>query len=76
MRKITDLSVHASIELPNKVYLKKCLSLIAEIMNDHSHPIPKYIIVLPHGQLQTVKCRAERFCKTFLPEEIKLYDSK
>ena len=65
--------MHISIELLSNVCMEKCLSLIAKIINDQSNPMHQCISVLPHGHLQTVKCRTEQFCKTFLPVAIKLY---
>ena len=49
--KITDVSVHESIEQPSNVYITKCKSLITKIVNDHDHSMHKYITVLPHGNL-------------------------
>ena len=73
---ITDVSVHESTEQLSNVYMKKCQSLITKIVNDYNHSMHKYITVLPHGHLRTVKCRTEWFCTTFLPVAIKLYNAK
>ena len=67
--------MHESIEQLSNVWLRKCLSLITKIMNNHGHSMHKYITVLLHGHLQTVKCRTYRLHKTFSPAAIKLYCS-
>ena len=74
--KITDVSVHESIEQPSNVYITKCKSLITKIVNDNDHSMHKYITVLPHGNLRVVKGTTERLRKTFLPVAIKLYNVK
>ena len=74
--KITDVSVHESIEQPSNVYITKCKSLITKIVNDHDHSMHKYITVLPHGNLRVVKGTTERLRTTFLPVAIKLYNVK
>ena len=74
--KITDVSVHESIEQPSNVYITKCKSLITKIVNDHDHSMHKYITVLPHGNLRVVKGKTERLRTTFLPVAIKLYNVK
>ena len=53
--KITDVSVHESIEQPSNVYITKCKSFMTKIVNDHDHSTHKYITVLPHGNLRAVK---------------------
>ena len=74
--KITDVSVHESIEQPSNVYITKCKSLITKIVNDNDHSMHKYVTVLPHGNLRVVKGTTERLRKTFLPVAIKLYNVK
>ena len=74
--RITDVSGHESIEQPSNVYITKCKSLITKIVNDHDHSMHKYITVLPHGNLRTVKGRTERLRTTFLPVATKLYNVK
>ena len=74
--KITDVSVHESIEQPSNVYITKCKYLITKIVNDNDHSMHKYITVLPHGNLRVVKGTTERLRKTFLPVAIKLYNVK
>ena len=74
--KMTDVSVHGSIEQPSNVHAKKCVSLISKILNDSNHTMHQHIIVLPHGHLRTVKCRTERLRSTFFPVAVKLYNAK
>ena len=76
MCKITDKSVYESIEHPRNVYRKKCINLITKMLQDQDHVMHQFIHVLPHGNLQTVKCNKERFRSTFLPVAIKLYNAK
>ena len=57
--RITDVSVHESVEQPSNVYKTKCKSLITKIVNDYDHSMHKYITVLPHGILRVVKGRTE-----------------
>ena len=74
--KIVNAPAHRFIEHPSDVCQKKCISLINKIVHDQNHILHRYITLLPHGNLQTVKCRTERFRQTFLPVAIKLYNTK
>ena len=74
--KITDVSVHESIEQLSNVHITRCKSLITKIVNDHDHSMHEYITVLPQGNLRVVKGRTELLSTTFLPVAIKLYSVK
>ena len=64
-----------SIENPENVAAKKCISLMSKIINDQTHPLYPYISILPHGRLRMPLCRTERFHKSFLPSTIKLFNT-
>ena len=53
--KITNVSVHESIEQPSNVYITKCKSLITKIVNDHHHSMHKYITVLSYGNFRATE---------------------
>ena len=76
MCKMTNASIHKFIEHPNDIYKRKCLSLINKIVKDQDHVMHKYISVLPHGHLRSLKCRTERFKLTFMPVATRFYNRK
>ena len=76
MCKMTNTSVHKSIEDPSDVYKNKCKSLIAKMVEDQDNVMNRYISVLPHGNLRSILCDTERFSRTFLPATIRLHNSK
>ena len=65
-----------NIENPTIVSSKKCVSLISKIIKDQAHPLYPCITILPHGRLRSIKCKTERFKKSFLPSAINLFNSK
>ena len=76
MEKATGLCKSNLIEKPDDVSDKKSVALITKIVNDQTHPLHPYIAVLPHGRIRMLKCRTERFHKSFVPSAIKLFNSK
>ena len=76
MCKMTNVSIHKFIEHSNDIYKGKCLSLIDKIVKDQDHVMHKYISVLPHGHLRSLKCWTERFKLTFMTVATRFYNRK
>ena len=75
--KLVTADYRDSIYNISNIHSKQCLSLLARILKDPSHPLHTFFRFLPSGErLNVIPLKTDRARNTFVPVAIKLYNQR